>query len=60
MAPYIPHSIFNLARLLYATPETFGPYYVRIYCDSNIKNVEFQNSVDQDGYKPAGASRLKM
>ena len=29
MALYIPHSIFHLARLLYARPETFGPYYVR-------------------------------
>ena len=28
MAPYIPHRIFNLARLLYVRPETFGPYYV--------------------------------
>ena len=28
MALYIPHSIFHLARLLYVTPETFGPYYV--------------------------------
>ena len=27
MALYIPHSIFHLARLLYVTPETFGPYY---------------------------------
>ena len=25
---YIPHSIFNLARLLYVRPETSGPYYV--------------------------------
>ena len=30
MALYIPHSIFNLARLLYVRPEIFGPYYV--YC----------------------------
>ena len=30
MALYIPHSIFNLARLLYVRPETFGPYYVNI------------------------------
>jgi hypothetical protein len=29
MALYIPHSIFHLARILYARPETFGPYYVR-------------------------------
>ena len=28
MALYIPHSIFHLERLLYARPETFGPYYV--------------------------------
>ena len=28
MALYIPHSILNLARLLYVRPETFGPYYV--------------------------------
>ena len=28
MALYIPHSIFHLARLLYVTPETFGPYYI--------------------------------
>ena len=28
MALYIPHSIFNLVRLLYVRPETFGPYYV--------------------------------
>ena len=28
MALYIPHSIFRLARILYARPETFGPYYV--------------------------------
>ena len=28
MALYIPHRIFNLARLLYVRPETFGPYYV--------------------------------
>ena len=28
MALYIPHSIFHLARLLYVSPETFGPYYV--------------------------------
>ena len=28
MALYIPHSIFNLARLLYVRPETFGAYYV--------------------------------
>ena len=28
MALYIPHNIFHLARLLYVTPETFGPYYV--------------------------------
>ena len=25
MALYIPRSIFHLARLLYARPETFGP-----------------------------------
>ena len=31
MALYIPHSIFNLARLLYVRPETFGLYYVFIY-----------------------------
>ena len=30
MALYIPHSIFNLARLLYVRPETFGPYYVQL------------------------------
>ena len=29
MALCIPHNIFHLARLLYVTPETFGPYYVR-------------------------------
>ena len=28
MALYIAHSIFQLARLLYVRPETFGPYYV--------------------------------
>ena len=28
MALYIPHSIFNLARLLYVKPETFRPYCV--------------------------------
>ena len=28
MALYIAHSIFRLARLLYVTPETLGPYYV--------------------------------
>ena len=28
MALYIPHSIFQLARLLYVRPETFGPYYL--------------------------------
>ena len=28
MALCIPHSIFHLARLLYARPETFGPYYI--------------------------------
>ena len=28
MALYIRHSIFHMARLLYARPETFGPYYV--------------------------------
>jgi hypothetical protein len=27
MALYIPHSIFNLARLLYVRPENFGSYY---------------------------------
>ena len=31
MALYIPHSIFHLARLSYARPETFGPYYVYYY-----------------------------
>ena len=30
MALYIPHSIFDLARLLYVRPETFGPYYVPV------------------------------
>ena len=30
MTLYTPHSIFHLARLLYVTPETFGPYYVLI------------------------------
>ena len=29
MALYIPHSIFDLARLLYVRPETFGLYYVQ-------------------------------
>ena len=28
MTLHIPHSIFNLARLLHVRPETFGPYYV--------------------------------
>jgi hypothetical protein len=28
MAPYIPRSIFHLARLLYIRPETFGPTLV--------------------------------
>ena len=28
MALYIPYGIFNLARLLYVRPETFGPCYV--------------------------------
>ena len=28
MTLYIPHSILNLARVLYVRPETFGPYYV--------------------------------
>ena len=28
MALYIPHSIFNLARLLCVRPENFGLYYV--------------------------------
>ena len=32
MALYIPHSIFHLARLLYVRPETFGLYYVYLYC----------------------------
>ena len=27
---YIPHSIFDLERLLYVTPETFGPYCVSL------------------------------
>ena len=30
MALYIPHSIFNLARLLYVRPENFEAYYVRL------------------------------
>ena len=30
MALYIPHSIYHLARLLYVSPETFGPYYVHL------------------------------
>ena len=28
MALYIPHSIFQLARLLYVRPENFGSYHV--------------------------------
>ena len=28
MALYIPHSLFNLARLFYVRTETFGTYYV--------------------------------
>ena len=44
MALYIPHSIFHLARLLYVSPETFGPYYVYTLCNMmhgayNVKNV---------------------
>jgi hypothetical protein len=31
MALYIPHSIFHLARLMYVSPETFGPYYVHFF-----------------------------
>ena len=31
MALYIPHSIFNLARLLYVRPETFGLCCVLLY-----------------------------
>ena len=30
MALYIPHSIFQLARLLYVRPENLGPYYVQV------------------------------
>ena len=36
MALYIPHIVFHLARLLYDTPETFGPYYVH---GSHWKNI---------------------
>ena len=32
MALYIPHSIFHLARLLYVRQETFGPYYISVFC----------------------------
>ena len=31
MSLYILHSISHLARLLYVSPETFGPYYVCLY-----------------------------
>ena len=34
MALHIPHSIFHLVQLLYVRPETFGPYYVIVNCDT--------------------------
>ena len=37
MALYILHSIFNLARLLYVRPETFGPYYVSSEISSQLE-----------------------
>ena len=38
MALYNPHSIFQLARLLYVRPETFGPYYVRAFNNIQVNN----------------------
>ena len=36
MALNIPYSIFHLARLLYVTLETFGPYYVQRRAMENL------------------------
>ena len=45
MALYIPHSIFQLARLLYVRPETFGPYYVHTLHRIQVETVCLTGSV---------------
>ena len=42
MALYIPHSIFHLARLLYVTPETSGPYYVHVQLTCEINQISIK------------------
>ena len=43
MALYIPHSIFHLARRLYVSPETFGPYYVCCVIENTSRSVTLRN-----------------
>ena len=45
MALYIPHSIFQLARLLYVRPETFGSYYVSQSNELYIEHRGFHRTI---------------